>query len=661
MNEGVGVREGFRTDINGLRAWAVVVVILYHFNIPWFDGGFVGVDVFFVISGYLMTRIIVNGMEVGRFSVADFYLARARRIVPALLGVCATLLLVGWFYLLPTDYDKLSRHVISSLGFYSNFSYWKEAGYFNSSSHENWLLHTWSLSAEWQFYLILPIFLKILWAMRPNRLFLARIMLAGFAFSLALSIIASSIYPTPAFFLLHTRSWEMLAGGLAFLVGLTPRLTSAKRKWIEILGLFLILIAVFSVNKNSSWPGWQAIVPVLGATMVLLACRASPWTGNKLAQWLGDRSYSLYLWHWPLVVLLVYLDLSSVLWAVLTGLGLTILLGHFSFRLLEVPTRKGLARFRPGMVLTILGVSTLAIAIPSVTIKEKNGVWARTSSEVQSILNESNNRNPRQAECLAMQGIESRSCIFGGNNLKAVLLGDSHADAVVTALEKALPSEIDGVMNWSYVSCPVVFGVKNLSSKYRADEKCGDFLMWAANRLKSIPNDVPLIVVNRAAVYAIGHNEKWEDDSGVPLIYFTATYSHADPKFINEFSERLSKTACELAKSRTVYLLRPIPEIGLDVPKTMARALNVGVRKNLSISLADYHARNDFVWAAQNVARDKCGVKILDPLPFLCDNDHCYASREGRPLYYDDDHLSEFGNKLLIPMFSNIFNTKDNR
>lgn len=227
--------EGFRTDINGLRAWAVVAVVLYHFGVPGFAGGFAGVDVFFVLSGFLMAGIVIGGVEVGRFSLGGFYLARARRILPALLVLVLAVLVVGWFLLMPSDYQTLGRHARESVFFTSNLRYLAESGYFDASSHEKWLLHTWSLSVEWQFYLIYPLVLAGLARLRPGRAVLLGAHVVVLLGSFALCQFLTATKPSQAFFLLQARAWELLLGGLVFLAGERLTLSARLRVWIESL------------------------------------------------------------------------------------------------------------------------------------------------------------------------------------------------------------------------------------------------------------------------------------------------------------------------------------------------------------------------------------------------------------------------------------------
>lgn len=649
----------FRSDINGLRAWAVVAVVLYHFGVPGFSGGFVGVDIFFVISGFLMTGIVVRGLERGdspQYFIASFYMARARRILPALIGLCAVLLVLGYWVLLPVDYKALGTHAVFSLAFLSNIQFWREAGYFDAASHEKWLLHTWSLAVEWQFYLLLPLVLLVVWKWRPGRRPVFAAIVVGLLSSLALSMVGTQLRPTAAFYLLPTRAWEMLAGGLVYLLTSRWALSARQRTTLEATGIALVIGSIAGFDASSPWPGWRALAPVLGTVAVLLAAQPfSRWTGSAVAQWLGTRSYSLYLWHWPIAVSLAYLEWQMDPKSIAAGMVLTLILGDLSYRLVETPARIHLSRFRIGWSTAVLLGCSLAVAVPAAGVRMKEGIAGRFSPEIEVVAGESNNKKPRRNECFTLGGTQSPSCMYGGDRLKAILIGDSHADAVTTGLAAAVLDERDGIMDWSYVSCPTIFGVKNLSPKYRPDEKCGAFLEWAMQKLTEVPTNVPLVIVNRSTVYAVGHNELWEQDANKPLVYFGEPYVNSTPDFLAEYSQHLTDTACQLAKNRLVYIVRPIPEMGIDVPKAMARALSLGQHKEISISLNDYHRRHAFIWAAQDAARDQCGVKILDPLPYLCWHGRCHGAKDGRPLYYDDDHLSEWGNKLLVPMFAEIF------
>ena len=328
----------FRSDINGLRAIAVLAVMLFHFGIVGVQGGFVGVDVFFVISGYLMTSIIFRGIERQQFSLLGFYLDRGRRIIPALALLCLAVLVMGWFLLLPADYMTLARHAISSMTFSSNVRYFHEAGYFDTSSHGNWLLHTWSLSVEWQFYLLYPVvilalrkYVKVGWI----RWGLAIATLLSFA----LSVYVSTRWSSAAFYLLPTRAWEMLTGALIFLFPI-KQLSKPYQFAMELVGLGLIVLSIGIFTSHNIWPGFLAIVPVVGTALVIMSSRTNSYiTGNPVAQFVGKTSYSVYLWHWPLVVALNYFGKEDQTTWLVAGVGVSFLAGYLSFTWVEKPTR----------------------------------------------------------------------------------------------------------------------------------------------------------------------------------------------------------------------------------------------------------------------------------------------------------------------------------
>lgn len=650
-------RPSFRADINGLRAWAVAAVVLYHFGVPGFAGGFVGVDVFFVISGFLMTGLVVKGLERGTFSVMGFYMARGRRIVPALVMLCAVLLALGWFVLLPPDYKMLSTHSVYAVSFLSNVEFWLEAGYFDVASHEKWLLHTWSLSVEWQFYLILPLVLWGVWHIKPGRVAQTWAVGLGLMVSLAASVGVTTDNPSAAFYLLHTRAWEMLGGGLVFLLAGKVMLSDKQKLWLEVLGLVLMVLSITLFDKATAWPSWRAVLPVAAAMLVLLANRTSPWTASWLPQWLGDRSYSLYLWHWPVYVALVYVELRDSTLAIVAAILLTGLLGHVSYVWVENTSRRYLERQRWAPAAVGLALAAFVVVLPAVAIWHQQGVAGRFAPAIELAAAQADNINQRRSECHLGDGLNSPSCVYGGTAGKVIVVGDSHAEALVSGVAHAQPKGNAGVVQWTYAGCPFLPGAKHtprhLSGQHK-NYQCSAFITWVDTRLRTLPANIPVVIINRYAQAALGHNED-RQLLEVPEVYFTKVFDRSTPEFLAEFARHLTQSACELAKHRTVYLMRPIPEMGFHVPKTLSRRMVVGLNDDLSIPLEDYHRRNAWVWSAQDAARDQCGIQILDPIPYLCRDGRCYGSVSGHPLYSDDDHLSEFGNKRLAPMFAQVF------
>ncbi|RAU48548.1 MULTISPECIES: acyltransferase family protein [unclassified Pseudomonas] len=328
----------FRKDINGLRAIAVIAVVIFHFNPAWLPGGFSGVDIFFVISGFLITGILFRNLEKDSLSLIGFYKSRARRIIPALAVMCAALLILGWVYLLPLEYSELGKHVAASLGFYSNFTYWSEAGYFTASAHEKWLLHTWSLSVEWQFYMLYPVVLLGLSKVMTVR-HLRWVVMAACVGGFVVCVIASVKWPEPAFYLLPTRAWELLLGGVAALFPV--KLNPAQQRVLEATGLGLMAASFVVLSERVVWPGYLALMPVLGTFAVIMAARQdSPVTNNRFSQWTGKLSYSLYLWHWPVVVYMSYAGYLGSPLNALPGIIAAFVLAQLSYSLIEQTPQK---------------------------------------------------------------------------------------------------------------------------------------------------------------------------------------------------------------------------------------------------------------------------------------------------------------------------------
>ncbi len=635
----------FRKDINGLRAIAVIAVVLFHFNASWMPGGFAGVDVFFVISGFLMTGIIFRGVEQENFSILKFYVARANRIVPALAVLCFALLVFGWFYLTPLDYRALGWHVGNSMGFLSNIIYWRESGYFDVASHEKWLLHTWSLSAEWQFYITYPI---VLVAMKRFISLKAMKMtvLVGTVLGFIFCVIATYKWPNPAYYLLHTRAWEMMTGGVAYLYPL--KLEQNKKKVFEWVGLALIILSYIFISKENLWPGYLALIPVLGAFLLIQAQRNdSIITNNIIFQLLGKWSYSIYLWHWPLVVAIYYFSLNTQF--VYSGIVLSIILGFLSNKYIESIRLKNdfngifnYLRCKPLYMVAFVGL------LGGATFISRGFEW-HYSNKVVLASNEAFNNNPYK--CMADRNFP---CYIGNNNnVKAIIIGDSHANALITSLSSAFDLERSGIIALTKAGCPFILDIKLI----RGGTDCLEENKRRLKFLKEEHINTSIFWVARSSVYIKGQSnpDRVRDIRDTkPLIYFSEyKYDKVNKDLLNEIEMALDRTLNEISESRDIYIVLPIPEMRTNVPKKMSRSLvlhdkidPIGIDKSL------YTDRNkEMIELFNDLSNKLSNVKLLDPAVYLCEGDTCYGEYKGRPIYSDGDHLSEFGNKLLTPMF----------
>ncbi len=356
------IKMKFRNDINGIRAYAVASVVLFHFGVFGFTGGFIGVDVFFVISGFLMTKIIMDGLKKDQFSIIQFYTNRAIRIIPALAFLCFILLIIGWFQLIPTDFKALSKHIIASLFFVSNIIYWRESGYFDAESHEKILLHTWSLSVEWQFYLLLPIYLVLAYRLLKQKTIYSLTVL--FIASLILASFASTYRPSASFYLLPTRAWEMILGGFLYFIP-KPNLNRALVYTLEIIGFFLVISSLYLFTSKTLWPSLYTLIPTLGTALILyVKNQDSIFTNNKIAQFLGNSSYSIYLWHWPIVFWMYNKDFQGNIYFIIFGLFLSVLLGFLSAKYIEKLAGNKLkdqSTLKPNLI--IVGTCTIVVSL----------------------------------------------------------------------------------------------------------------------------------------------------------------------------------------------------------------------------------------------------------------------------------------------------------
>ncbi|MEL7110628.1 MAG: acyltransferase family protein [Pseudomonadota bacterium] len=658
----------FRYDINGLRAWAVIAVVLYHFQVPGFASGFVGVDIFFVISGYLMTRIIIEGYETSfaertRFRLLNFYLSRARRIIPTLALFGTVMLVIGWLIFTPKEYRNLAVEALFALTFTSNYKYWitaeaDGAGYFANEETLRWFLHSWSLSVEWQFYVLLPIIIGLLWKIRRSRKFLGGALAALALFSFAASVVEVHRDAELAFYSIHTRAWQMLAGGLVFFM---PTQVPLKRNWafsLETLGFCLILLSVFWDHPKQEWPGYRALLPVTGTVLVLLMNRQnSVWTKPKLAQYLGKISYSAYLWHWPIVLGLEFAGALGSIGGTLAGLGATVAVASLSFNFSEKPARTWIGRRKLWTGLVIASTMALLPASFGGLVRfTPNFETLQTRMLSPVFLNAADDFNPRRRDCHKTGAVPGPVCAFGGPTVAAIALGDSHSISIVGAIQASLPHENLGVVSLSSSGCETLANAKSTSPEFRCDE----YNKWALQEIERFPRWIPIIITNRSTGNLFGYNEDPPEQQTPKLRYDNVQQGEPRSTLLDKY--RADKTAllCELAQSRPTYVLLPIPEMGRNIATLVSRRARLGLSTDSGIDKAAYDVRHEFIRGTMTNIESECDVHLLDPAKYLCDEQICWGSRKRQVLYFDDDHLSESGNRLLIPMFEEVWNRHPN-
>ena len=627
----------FRKNINSLRALAVISVVLFHFKIGGFGGGFAGVDIFFVISGFLMTGIIVNGLHNQNFSLLGFYASRARRIIPALLTLCAALLIFGFVYFPLDDYRELIRAIKSSLLFSSNFMFAKSGGYFDAPLHENWLLHTWSLSLEWQFYMLYPVLLMTLYKLLGiHKTKTVLVLLAVGA--LGTSVYLTKTNPVFAFYMLPTRSWELIVGGLVFLFPM--QLSKRAGSTFEGLGLSAILLSIFCFSEQDLWPGYLALLPVIGTALVIIANTQSAFSNNSALQFSGTISYSVYLWHWPLVVFLYTCGLLNSWPHVLAAIALSFALGALSFYLIESKTKK--ITTPPRTILKYASFVVLMVGFAAVTssvVKDHPGVrFAYVDlgqpEYTSSLFTQECSTNPYDAA----------DCKLGSGDVSVILFGDSHAQSTAAAVQVG---NSQAAFSWARGGCPTL---QNFAMHDKdLESKCQGFNNEKFLALKNSHQGVPVVLFSRAAMYtdtSRGNSYR---------VYFPGKEHLTGQSFADTYAAEYTKVVCAIAENRPVYIVKPIPEMLFNIYK----GLNLHKRifqysSDITVSLQDYERRTRVANHAIEVAAKQCNAKVIDPTPYLCPNGQCMGSRDGVPLYYDDNHLVDAGNEQLKGLFNGI-------
>jgi peptidoglycan/LPS O-acetylase OafA/YrhL len=636
----------YRPDIDGLRAVAVLAVLLFHTKVPGFSGGFVGVDVFFVISGFLITSILLKDIADGNHSIPRFYERRIRRIFPALFPVIAFTLVGGAILFDPKSYKDFSESVLGTTLFYSNFVFANQLGYFDTTALQKPLLHTWSLAVEEQFYIAFPLLLVFI-----NRKLKSRY--APWLSVLALSSLAASIYgvehhQAKTFYLVHDRAWELLVGSLLALRVLPDSSSCRLRRTLSFSGIGLVLYSIFFYSEATPFPGYFAAAPVIGAAMFIYGGMgeelpaANRLLTSKPLVFVGVISYSLYLWHWPFVAFYEYVSYRPLRPAdSLAIISASFLAAILSWKYVEQPFRgsSSLLANRKHLF-AASGVIMMVTSLVAVVIYNRDGLPYRYFQEKGTVVLP----DVRQVEVEKIG--DGKICRIGADKVAAsfILWGDSHAGHFLQGLaEKAEEYGVSGYTATMPTDIPLI-GVNANPFNERVMSFIGEH-----------PEVRTVMIAGIWGAYANGH--RYGEAQAVTLT------DEADPHAARANSEVMRdgflRTVDRLLESgRRVVIVSDIPEIGYNAPRLyMVKAVLLG--EDINRYVPDRHSykvwNKEYERIATELASRK-GVTILHPEAMLFDRGgHAMLMANNLLLYHDADHLSKYGSHFVAPVFDEVF------
>jgi peptidoglycan/LPS O-acetylase OafA/YrhL len=690
--------ESYRPDIDGLRAVAVLAVVAFHAFPHWLPGGYVGVDVFFVISGFLITGQLMAAAATGRQSFGEFYARRIRRIFPALVLVLTATADAGWWLLLPREWEELRRHIGASAIFSNNIVIWSEAGYFDGPSELKPLLHLWSLGVEEQFYLLWPALIWWWWR-REVRWPAAIAIVVGLSFAINVAVVNAGA-ARAAFLLPHTRLWQLGAGAL--LAALATDQTSIRAtigRWLyrstaadaaarvsnllSIAGVSLIVLSCIALSRGSAnpdwwshgafanvssvvqwiarllwlkgdaaaYPGWSALAPTVGAALVIAAGPDATWNRTWLSRppivFVGLISYPLYLWHWPILSFLQITEQGDVSRPLkVAAIVLSFVLASITYLFVERPIRRAvspatLRRAVPIVVpMAAIGL-VMAVAITTGWLTPPARTALQIDTKVPLALNESGCRQ-------RFAGLGEYCQQFDpALPVTTALLGDSHAAHFFPGLGARLQARSEGVVHLGQTGCPPLLGIERLNQV--GDNSCTR--------------------VNRAMIDAVLADKSiatvWLSFRGVVAVTGTE-FENLPPAdlFRTIGGNETNAAAIGPALRETINLLRSrekkvglilqVPELGFRVDQCTGRPFSLAhgpARVPCVIPRAQVMARQSAYRSLITAVQGESHLAVYDPVPALCDDVSCYAVADGHVLYFDDNHLGVFGSSWALRGF----------
>lgn len=670
---GKGKAEGYRPYVDGLRAVAILAVVGYHIGVPGFSGGFVGVDVFFVISGFLIIGHIIDQMRGSRFSLADFYARRVLRLLPLLLTVILGIAgLAAWVLITPDEFNDFGRSATAAALMISNHFFLDRQGYFDTAAEAKPLLHTWSLGVEAQFYVVAPLLIWLLTrpaaAARQNRwLFWGAVAIA--LVSLAGCILFTDPNRNGAFFLMAFRAWEFVAGALAavlasVLAGRFGRFSSASHA-LGMLGLAMILACVYFYSPALLYPSWYPVIPVLGAVFVIAAGEADPLTpvrrllATRPFVGIGLVSYGWYLWHWPLLTLgRIYRfgdrDLAADL---VIGGALSLLLATGTYFLIERPVARNKRRLlatRRSITVGIGVAASLAAAVPGLVYQKvvAPAVSATLSAEtwpgkgmLKSVEDACIVRGKWQFQPGCLQAASGKTL--------GLLIGDSHARESYAPLTAMADKANARWVTLVRPACPPLLNADVLF--FGQSQRCVDTWKSGLDAIRDGQAAVSFAVIQANwGIYVGGDNAfrgsrsltTGEDGSPAPDQYRTLSLSLGD-----------TVHSLKRLGIQRILLIAPEPQFSREGAPCLMRARKMGLPEDTCARPQnEVEAQHQRILAALNdVSSSNTGVRLIDPFTVICDGTICRQHRHGIPIYVDDNHLSRTGNDLVFSSYAADF------